>query len=75
MVNLVINKEALVIEVTDKVVVIEDKEDTACPRKITSIAPITLVNKIWLTLTLYIELPRTKVTTLITAKSLTENII
>ena len=46
MVNLVINKEALVTEVVDKVVVIEDKEDTAYPKEITSIAPITLVNKI-----------------------------
>ena len=55
--------------------VIEDKEDTACPRKITSIAPITLVNKIRLTLTLYIGLPRTEATLLVIAKSLTENII
>ena len=44
--NLVIDKEALVIKVVDKVVVIEDKEDTAYPRKITSITPITLVSKI-----------------------------
>ena len=44
--NLVINKEALVIKVIDKVVVIEDKEDTAYPKEITSTAPTTLVNKI-----------------------------
>ena len=46
MVNLVIDKEALVIEVVDKVVVIENKEDIAYPKEITSIAPITLVSKI-----------------------------
>ncbi len=44
--NLVIDKEALVIEVIDKVVVIEDKENTAYPRKIMSITPTTLVSKI-----------------------------
>ena len=41
--NLDIDKEALVIEVIDKVINIEDKEDIAYPRKIMS---ITLVNKI-----------------------------
>ena len=46
MVNLVINKEALVVEVVEEVVVIEDKEDRAYSKDITSIAPITLVNKI-----------------------------
>ena len=45
-VNSVIDKEALVIKVVDKVVVIEDKEDTAYLKEITSITPITLVNKI-----------------------------
>ena len=44
--NLVINKEALVTEVADKVVVIEDEEETACPKEITSTAPTTLVSKI-----------------------------
>ena len=44
--NLVIDKEALVIEVIDKVVVIENKEDIAYLKKIMSITPITLVSKI-----------------------------
>ena len=44
--NLVINKEVLVIKVVDKVVVIEDKEDTAYLKEITSTAPTTLVSKI-----------------------------
>ena len=75
MVKVVIEEEALVIEVVDKDVVIKDEEDTASPRKITSITPITLVNRIRLTLILYIELPRTKGALLIIDKSLIESII
>ena len=46
MVNLVIDKEALVIKVVDKVVVIKDKEDIAYLKENTSIMLITLVSKI-----------------------------
>ena len=46
MVKLVIGEEALVIEVVDKVIVIEIEEYTATPREIMSIAPITLANRI-----------------------------
>ena len=46
MVNLVIDKEALVTKVIDKVIVIKNKENIAYPRKIMSITPITLVSKI-----------------------------
>ena len=74
-VNLDIDEETLVTEVADKVVVIEDKEDIACPKKITSIAPTIPANKIRLTLIPYTELPKTEATTLITAENLTENII
>ena len=43
---MVIGKEALVTEVVDEVVVIEDKEDTDIPRKVMSIVPTTPVSKI-----------------------------
>ena len=46
MVKLGINKEALVIKVIDKVIVIKNKKDTAYPKEITFITLITLVNKI-----------------------------
>jgi hypothetical protein len=59
----------------DKVVIIEGKEYIATPKEIVLIAPITLANKILLTLTLYTELPRTNTTILTTAKHLIENII
>ena len=62
-------------EVADEVVVIEDEEDTDILRKVMSIVPITPVSKIQLTLTLYIELPRTEDTTLVIAEHLTGNII
>ena len=45
-VKLVIGKEVLVTEVTDKVIVIEDKEDIVSPKEIMSIVPTILVNKI-----------------------------
>ena len=43
---MVIGEEASVTEVADKVVVIEDEEDTDILRKVMSIVPITLVSKI-----------------------------
>ena len=46
MVNLGIEEAALVTKVTDKVKVIEDKEDTAYLREIMSTVSITLVSKI-----------------------------